>query len=62
MSTLILEGYTEQNVKFLNENGIKLLQFGVVDIKENFGYIPEGIIAVTLIFLLDKQNDPILIH
>jgi len=27
--TLILEEYSEQNMKFLNENNIKLFQFGV---------------------------------
>jgi hypothetical protein len=39
--TLILEEYPEQNMKFLQENGIHLFQFGVAGNKEPFVDIPE---------------------
>jgi hypothetical protein len=29
LSTLILEDYPEQNLKFLEDEGIKLIQFGI---------------------------------
>ena len=39
--TLILEEYPEQNMKFLQDNGIRLFQFGVAGNKEPFVDIPE---------------------
>ncbi|KAJ3356359.1 Tyrosine-protein phosphatase dsp1 [Allomyces javanicus] len=60
--TLILEDYPEQNVRFLEENGIKLFQFGVAGNKEPFVDIPEDKIVAALACLLDKRNHPILIH
>ncbi len=39
--TLILEDYPDLNTKFLDENGIKLFQFGVAGNKEPFVDIPE---------------------
>ncbi|KNE69144.1 hypothetical protein AMAG_14000 [Allomyces macrogynus ATCC 38327] len=60
--TLILEDYPEQNVRFLEENGITLFQFGVAGNKEPFVDIPEDKIVAALACLLDKRNHPILIH
>ncbi|KAI9168382.1 tyrosine-protein phosphatase siw14 [Blastocladiella emersonii ATCC 22665] len=60
--TLILEEYPEQNVKFLEENGITLFQFGVAGNKEPFVDIPEDKIVAALACLMDKRNHPILIH
>ncbi|KAI9141371.1 protein-tyrosine phosphatase [Paraphysoderma sedebokerense] len=60
--TLILEEYPEQNVKFLQENNIRLFQFGVAGNKEPFVDIPEDKICDALTCLLDKRNHPILIH
>jgi tyrosine-protein phosphatase SIW14 len=39
--TLILEDYPDLNTKFLDDNGIKLFQFGVAGNKEPFVDIPE---------------------
>lgn len=39
--TLILEDYPDLNTKFLDENGVKLFQFGVAGNKEPFVDIPE---------------------
>eukprot|EP00833_Pecoramyces_ruminatium_P013500 jgi/Orpsp1_1/1187532/evm.model.d7180000058431.1 len=60
--TLILEEYSEQNMKFLNENNIKLFQFGVAGNKEPFVDIPEDTIRAALSVLLDKRNHPIFVH
>ncbi|KAJ1960107.1 tyrosine-protein phosphatase siw14 [Dipsacomyces acuminosporus] len=60
--TLILEEYPTQNQKFLDQNGIKLFQFGVAGNKEPFADIPEDIMSEALLTLLDKRNHPILIH
>lgn len=47
-----MEDYPEQNLKFLNENGIKLLQHGVPGNKEPFVDIPEDKIRTALTNLL----------
>ncbi|KAJ2377535.1 tyrosine-protein phosphatase siw14 [Coemansia sp. RSA 2607] len=60
--TLILEEYPQQNQKFLDQNGIKLFQFGVAGNKEPFADIPEDIMSEALLTLMDKRNHPILIH
>ncbi|EPZ33600.1 protein-tyrosine phosphatase [Rozella allomycis CSF55] len=60
--TLILEDYPEINLQFLNENNIKLYQFGVPGNKEPFVDIPENIIAKALTVLVDSRNLPTLIH
>jgi tyrosine-protein phosphatase SIW14 len=60
--TLVLEDYPDLNKKFLDEQGIKLFQFGVPGNKEPFVDIPEDKIAQALAVLLDKRNHPILIH
>ncbi|XP_051128384.1 tyrosine-protein phosphatase DSP1-like [Andrographis paniculata] len=56
------EPYPEANVQFLNENGIRLFQFGVEGSKEPFVNIPEETIRHALEILLDKKNHPLLIH
>ena len=60
--TLILEEYPIANSKFLSENSIQLLQFGVPGNKEPFVDIPEDVIALALSAILDVRNHPILIH
>ncbi|KAI8376286.1 tyrosine phosphatase family-domain-containing protein [Radiomyces spectabilis] len=60
--TLILEEYPEQNMKFLEEQGIKFLQFGIAGNKEPFVQIPEDKINAALAAMLDKRNHPMLIH
>ncbi|CAO3582058.1 unnamed protein product [Absidia cylindrospora] len=60
--TLILEDYPEQNMKFLEEQGIQFLQFGIAGNKEPFVQIPEDKISAALAAILDKRNHPILIH
>ncbi|KAI8344653.1 putative tyrosine-protein phosphatase At1g05000-like protein [Chlamydoabsidia padenii] len=60
--TLILEDYPEQNMKFLDEQGIQFLQFGIAGNKEPFVQIPEDKISAALAAILDKRNHPILIH
>ena len=49
-------------MKFLNENDINFLQFGVPGNKEPFVDIPEPIIRDALRAILDVNNHPILIH
>ncbi|KAI9495724.1 tyrosine phosphatase family-domain-containing protein [Zychaea mexicana] len=60
--TLILEDYPEQNMKFLEEQGIKFLQFGIAGNKEPFVQIPEDKISAALAAILDKRNHPMLVH
>ena len=50
--TLILEDYPEQNKRFLDDNGIRLFQFGVPGNKEPFVDIPEDKIAAALEVLM----------
>ncbi|RKP40196.1 protein-tyrosine phosphatase, partial [Dimargaris cristalligena] len=49
-------------VKFLDEHGIQLYQFGVAGNKEPFVDIPQDTICAALAVLLDRRNHPILIH
>ncbi len=60
--TLILEDYPEQNRKFLDDNNIRLFQFGVPGNKEPFVDIPVDVIQEALSVLCDVRNHPILIH
>ncbi|KAG2182033.1 hypothetical protein INT43_006959 [Umbelopsis isabellina] len=60
--TLILEEYPAQNMKFLEENNIKFLQFGIAGNKEPFVQIPEEKISAALAAMLDRRNHPMLIH
>ncbi|CAO3646595.1 unnamed protein product [Cunninghamella blakesleeana] len=50
--TLILEEYPEQNMKFLEEQGIQFLQFGIAGNKEPFVQIPEDKISAALAAIL----------
>ncbi|KNC97164.1 hypothetical protein, variant [Spizellomyces punctatus DAOM BR117] len=56
--TLILEEYPDQNKKFMEENKIKLFQFGVAGNKEPFVDIPEDTICAALSVILDRRNHP----
>mmetsp|Transcript_25390 Transcript_25390/g.32293 ORF Transcript_25390/g.32293 Transcript_25390/m.32293 type:complete len:199 (-) Transcript_25390:7-603(-) len=56
------EEYPEANKKFLEENGIQLLHFGMNGNKEPFVAIPEDRVCAAIRALLDPQNHPILIH
>ena len=56
------EEYPDTNQKFLEDEGIALLKFGVVGNKEPFDEIPEGVIAAALAEVLDGANHPMLIH
>ncbi|KAI3620242.1 hypothetical protein CBS9595_002209 [Malassezia furfur] len=60
--TLILEDYPEQNIQFLDENGITFFQFGIPGNKEPFVQIPEETVTAALATILDQRNHPILIH
>jgi len=60
--TLVLEDYPEANQKFINENGIEFLRFGVSGNKEPFADIDESTIRAAVEALLDKRKHPILIH
>ncbi|EES07604.1 hypothetical protein BDA96_04G334600 [Sorghum bicolor] len=68
------EPYPEENVQFLQQNGIQLHQFGIEGSKsgptvpdtmlaqEPFVYIPEETIREALKVILDVRNQPVLIH
>ncbi|SGY66566.1 BQ5605_C004g02686 [Microbotryum silenes-dioicae] len=60
--TLILEEYPEQNLEFLEQEGIKFYQFGIPGNKEPFVQIPDEKIAAALAVILDVRNHPMLIH
>ncbi|KAH0462643.1 hypothetical protein IEQ34_010218 [Dendrobium chrysotoxum] len=57
------EPYPEANLEFLEDNGIRLFQFGIEGHKEPFGNnIPEEMIREALKVVLDVRNHPLLIH
>ncbi|KAL2495455.1 putative tyrosine-protein phosphatase [Forsythia ovata] len=56
------EPYPEENMKFLNANGIRLFQFGIEGSKEPYVNIPEDLIRDALKLVLDARNRPLLIH
>ncbi|WFD22538.1 protein-tyrosine-phosphatase [Malassezia equina] len=68
--TLILEDYPEQNIQFLDENGIRFFQYGIPGNKEPFVQstllyltpVPGETIAAALTTILDRRNHPMLIH
>ncbi|KAH6567026.1 hypothetical protein BASA50_009143 [Batrachochytrium salamandrivorans] len=60
--TLILEDYPDQNRKFLDDNNIRLFQFGVAGNKEPFVDIPEETVCAALSVIMDQRNHPLLIH
>lgn len=67
-STLILEDYPEQNIDFLDENGITFFQYGIPGNKEPFVQsaslltVPDETITAALTTILDRRNHPMLIH
>ena len=56
------EPYPEENMQFLNANGIRLFQFGLEGSKEPVANISEDVILCALQVLLDERNHPLLIH
>ncbi|TMW91742.1 hypothetical protein EJD97_013953 [Solanum chilense] len=57
------ERYPEDNVEFLNANGIRLFQFAIEGSKEPpLVNIPEETIKEALKVVLDEKNRPLLIH
>uniref|UniRef100_J3LHI1 diphosphoinositol-polyphosphate diphosphatase n=1 Tax=Oryza brachyantha TaxID=4533 RepID=J3LHI1_ORYBR len=56
------EPYPEENTRFLEQNGIKLHQFGIDGSKELLVNIPEEKIREALKVILDVRNRPVLIH
>eukprot|EP00308_Calcidiscus_leptoporus_P013574 CAMPEP_0119364684 /NCGR_PEP_ID=MMETSP1334-20130426/11604_1 /TAXON_ID=127549 /ORGANISM="Calcidiscus leptoporus, Strain RCC1130" /LENGTH=206 /DNA_ID=CAMNT_0007380457 /DNA_START=81 /DNA_END=698 /DNA_ORIENTATION=- len=56
------EEYPDTNQKFLEDEGIELLQFGVIGNKEPFDEISETVISAALTAVLDVSNHPLLIH
>lgn len=60
--TLILEEYPEQNMQFLDQNGITFFQFGIPGNKEPFVQIPQDKITAALVTIMDRRNHPMLIH
>ncbi|BAF10171.2 LOC128684019 [Oryza sativa Japonica Group] len=56
------EPYPEENTRFLEQNGIKLHQFGIDGSKELLVNIPEEKIREALKVILDVRNQPVLIH
>ncbi|XP_042419296.1 tyrosine-protein phosphatase DSP1-like [Zingiber officinale] len=56
------EPYPKANLEFLEENGIRLFQFGIDGRKEPFVNIPEDTITEALKVVLDVRNHPLLIH
>ncbi|ORY90881.1 protein-tyrosine phosphatase, partial [Leucosporidium creatinivorum] len=60
--TLILEDYPEQNLEFLEAEGIEFFQFGIPGNKEPFVQIPDDKIVAALAVILDVRNHPMLIH
>lgn len=51
-----------RNVAWCRENGVRVVQCGLVPNKEPFQFIPEHVIAEALQVLLDRRNYPVLIH
>ncbi|MCO5598624.1 hypothetical protein L7F22_052721 [Adiantum nelumboides] len=60
--TLILEEYPEQNMQFLDQNGVTFFQFGIPGNKEPFVQIPQDKITAALVTIMDRRNHPMLIH
>lgn len=61
--TLVPETYPEDNVKFLQENGIKHYQIGMPGNKENsITPVSDEKITAALSIILNRSNHPLLIH
>lgn len=59
---LIPEEYPAENMKFMEETGIKLFQVGMSGNKEPFVNIPSDLLTKALEVVLNPENHPILIH
>ncbi|GAA5883248.1 hypothetical protein JCM3774_000643 [Rhodotorula dairenensis] len=59
---LVQEPYPEENARFLEEEGIRLFQYGIPGNKEPFVSIPDDKVVAALTTILDKRNHPMLIH
>lgn len=59
---LIPEEYPAENMRFMEETGIKLFQVGMSGNKEPFVNIPSDLLTKALAIVLDPSNHPILIH
>jgi tyrosine-protein phosphatase SIW14 len=60
---LVPETYPEDNVKFLQENGIKHYQIGMPGNKENsITPVSDEKITAALSIILNRSNHPLLIH
>lgn len=59
---LIPEEYPAENMRFMEETGIKLFQVGMSGNKEPFVNIPSDLLTKALAMVLDPSNHPILIH
>jgi len=60
--TLTLEEYPEENLRFLEEQGIQLLQYGMPGNKNPDVPVPSVKIIDALKAVLDTRNQPVLIH
>jgi len=56
------EEYTDDNLAFVREAGVRLLHFGIPGNKEPFVDMPEDVIREALTQVLDKRNHPMLVH
>ncbi|GAA5894823.1 protein-tyrosine phosphatase Siw14 family protein [Sporobolomyces salmoneus] len=60
--TLIQDEYPQENLDFLEQEGIQLFQFPIPGNKEPFVHIPDDKIVAAMAVLLDTRNHPLLIH
>lgn len=51
-----------ENVKFMDESGIRMFKCPLKPHKEPFGYTEEKVVAEALSVLLDVRNHPVLVH
>ncbi|GAA5924186.1 protein-tyrosine phosphatase Siw14 family protein [Sporobolomyces koalae] len=58
----LVEDYPQDNLDFLEREGIQLFQFPIPGNKEPFVHIPDDKIVAAMAVLLDKRNHPLLIH
>ncbi|GAA5960436.1 hypothetical protein JCM3765_007513 [Sporobolomyces pararoseus] len=60
--TLIQDEYPQENLDFLEQEGIQLFQFPIPGNKEPFVHIPDDKIVSAMAVILDSRNHPLLIH
>lgn len=60
--TLIQDEYPQENLDFLEQEGIQLFQFPIPGNKEPFVHIPDDKIVAAMAVVLDSRNHPMLIH